>query len=189
MRVAHSVLSGRSSRRFRRCALLAEPLIVRLLHRRERPAVSGELARDRDDDDCAGLASGLERVPACVQPPGAALGLGLDRERLAGASAFERDAPARRAALVPGRLDQKPAYMAVACLGDRALATSLAAGVFTWGEPEERPQRRLPSVSTAPRRTSTRSTPTCSTRRRGTSAPPRARSSPTAASRSARSSS
>src|SRR6266571_1159808 len=35
----------------RRCALLAEPLLVRLLHHRERPAVSGELARDRDHDD------------------------------------------------------------------------------------------------------------------------------------------
>jgi len=89
--------------------------------------VSSELARDGDDDDRARLASGLECVPAGVQSAGAALGLGLHRERLAMASAFERDAPSRRAALVPGGLDQQPAYMAVACLGDRALATSLAA--------------------------------------------------------------
>ena len=55
---------------FRRCALLAEPFGWRLLHRRERPAVSGELARDGDHDDQAGLASGLERVPASVEPAG-----------------------------------------------------------------------------------------------------------------------
>ena len=103
--------------------------------------MAGELARDCDDDDRPGLASGLERLPASVQPPGAALGLGLDRERLASASAFERDAPTGRRALMPGGLDQQPAYMAVACLGDRALATSLAAGVFTWGESEERSER------------------------------------------------
>ena len=64
----------------------------RLLHRRECPAVSGEFARDGDDDDRAGLASGLECVPASVQPPTAAFSLGLHSERLAVSSAFERDA-------------------------------------------------------------------------------------------------
>src|SRR5437016_4114722 len=44
----------------RRCALLAEPLLVRLLHRRECPAVSGEFAGDGDYHDRAGLASALE---------------------------------------------------------------------------------------------------------------------------------
>jgi len=67
--------------------------------------VSGELAGDRDHDDRAGLAAGLERVPAAVKPPSAALGLRLHGERFAVASAFEPDAPAQWAALVPGGLD------------------------------------------------------------------------------------
>src|SRR6266478_5419863 len=125
----------------RRCALLAEPLRAALLHCRQRPAVSGELACDGDDDDRARLASSFERVPTSVQPPAAALGLGLHRERLAVASAFERDAPSRRAALVPGGLDQQPADVTVAGLGDRALSAPLAAGVLTRGETEKRPQR------------------------------------------------
>jgi hypothetical protein len=76
---ARGVLSGRSSRR---CAgALSSPSRWwrRLLDRRERPAVSGELARDGDHDDRAGLASGLERVPASVEPAGAAVGLGSQR--------------------------------------------------------------------------------------------------------------
>src|SRR5205823_11417332 len=103
----------------RRCALLAEPLLLRLLHRRQRPAVSGELARDRDHDDRAGLASGLERVPASVQSAGASVGLGLHGDWIAAASACERGAQTRRAALVPGGLDQEPARVPVAGLGDR----------------------------------------------------------------------
>src|SRR5205814_1287515 len=124
----------------RRCALLAEPLRAALLHRRQRPAVSSELARDRDDDDRARLAPCLERLPTCVQPAGAALRLGLHRERLAVASAFERDAPTRRAALVPGGLDQQPADVTVTGLGDRALSAPLAARVLARGETEKRPQ-------------------------------------------------
>src|SRR6476660_7741810 len=93
---------------FRRCALLAEPLTGRLLHGRERPAVPGEFASDRDHDDRAGLAAGLERVPACVEPAAAPLGLGSHGEGLAFASAFEGDAQPCRAALVPGGLDQQP---------------------------------------------------------------------------------
>jgi hypothetical protein len=89
--------------------------------------VPGELAGDRDDDDRPGLASALERVPASMQPTRAALGLGLYGEGLAGASAFERDAPPGRRALVPGGLDQQPAYVTVARLGDRALTPPLAA--------------------------------------------------------------
>jgi hypothetical protein len=75
--------------------------------------VSGELAGDGDHDDRAGLTSGLEGVPAVVEPSGAALGLGSCGERFAVPSAFERDAPAQRAALVPGGLDQEPACVAV----------------------------------------------------------------------------
>jgi hypothetical protein len=89
--------------------------------------VSGELAGHGDHDDRAGFASGLERVPASVQPSGAALGLGLHGERFPVPSAFERDAPARRAALVPGGFDQEPARVCVAGLGDRALAAPLSA--------------------------------------------------------------
>jgi hypothetical protein len=62
-----------------------------------------------------------------MQPARAALGLGLHGERLAGASAFERDAPPRRRPLVPGGLDQEPAYVTVARLGDRSLPPALAA--------------------------------------------------------------
>jgi hypothetical protein len=65
----------------RRCAFLAEPLVTGLVHRRERPAVSGELAGDGDHDDCPRLASGLERVPASVEPSSAAVGLGSPGER------------------------------------------------------------------------------------------------------------
>jgi hypothetical protein len=80
--------------------------------------VSGEPARDGDHDDRAGLASGLERVPASVEPAGAAVRLGSQGERLACASAFERDAQARWAALVPGGLDQETTHVRVAGLGD-----------------------------------------------------------------------
>jgi hypothetical protein len=45
----------------------AEPLLARWLHRCERPAVAGELARDRDRDHGAPLTAPLERVPAGVQ--------------------------------------------------------------------------------------------------------------------------
>ena len=104
---AHSVLSVRSSRRFRRCALLAEAVWGRrLVHRCERPAVSGQLARDGDHDDRARLAAGLERLPASVQAATAPLGLSAYGKRLAGASALERGAPTRRLALMPGSLDQ-----------------------------------------------------------------------------------
>src|SRR5947209_15314479 len=91
-RAAPSVLSGRSSRR---CAgALSSPSRWwwRLLHRRECPAVSGELAGDGDHDDRAGLASGLERVPAPVESAGAAVSLSLYRRWLAVASACEHGA-------------------------------------------------------------------------------------------------
>jgi len=122
---APSVLSGRSSRR---CAgALSSPsrCLRRLLHRRERPAVSGELAGNGHDHDRAGLTAGLERVPASVESAGAPLGLGSHGEGFAFASAFEGDAQPCRAALVPGGLDQQPARVCVAGLGDRALAAPL----------------------------------------------------------------
>ena len=89
--------------------------------------MSGELAGDGDHDDRAGLASCLERVPASVEPAGAAVGLGSQGEGFAFAPAFEGDARARRAALVPGGFDQEPACVRVAGLGDRALAAPFPA--------------------------------------------------------------
>ena len=89
---AHSVPSGRSSRRFAGALSSPSRSGSPLLHRRECPAVSGELTRDCDDDDHARLASGLERVPAAVQPARARVRLGSYGERLAGASALQRDA-------------------------------------------------------------------------------------------------
>ena len=89
--------------------------------------MSGELARDSDHDDRAGLASSLERVPASVEPAGAAVGLGSQGEGFAFASTFEGDAQARRAALVPGGFDQEPTRVAVAGLGDPALAAPFPA--------------------------------------------------------------
>ena len=91
------------------------------------PAVCGEFAGDGDHDDQAGLASGLERVPAPVQPASATVGLGSYGEGFAFASAFEGDAQAWSAALMLGGLDQKPASVCVAGLGDRALTAALAA--------------------------------------------------------------
>jgi hypothetical protein len=74
-----------------------------LLHRRQRPAVSGELARDGDRDDCASFASSFERLPAGVQPSRALIGAGADDCRLALAALLERCARPEWAALVPGR--------------------------------------------------------------------------------------
>src|SRR5215216_7861253 len=140
-RAAPSVLWGRSSRR---CAgALSSPSRWgwRLLHRRECPAVSGEFAGDGDHDDRAGLASGLERVPASVEPAGAAVGLGSQGERFAFAPALEGDAQPRRAALVPGGFDQETACVRVAGLGDCALAAPLPARGLARSETEERAQR------------------------------------------------
>ncbi len=89
--------------------------------------MSGEFAGDGDHDDRAGLASALERLPASVKPAGAPVRLRSHGERLACASAFERDAQARWAALVPSGLDQETTRVRVAGLSDRALAASLPA--------------------------------------------------------------
>ena len=63
------------------------------------PSSVRPLAGDGDHDDRAGLAAGLERVPASVEPAGAAVGLGSSGvERLPVASAFERGAQARAGA-------------------------------------------------------------------------------------------
>ena len=71
-------------------------------------------------------ALGVEALPDVVE---ALLGLPGDRDRLGGLvflAALERGALAGRAAVVPGRLDEQPAGVAGAGLGDRALPSLLA---------------------------------------------------------------
>jgi len=89
--------------------------------------VGSELAGDRDRDDRAWLASLLEVLPAAVEAVGAVVGLETDERGLAGAAPLERCAWSWRASLVPGRLDQQPACVAVAGLRDRSLAAARAA--------------------------------------------------------------
>jgi len=62
------------------------------LHRRERPAVAGELARDRDSDDRASFAAVLECVPALVEAACARVGARANSGRLVSPAALERGA-------------------------------------------------------------------------------------------------
>jgi hypothetical protein len=111
----------------RRCALLAEPLLVAATRSSRAPSSARRARGRRRPRRSCGACLGPRARASVVQPPGAAVGLGLYGLGFAGASAFEPDAPARRAALVPGGLDQQPAYVAGAGLGDRALTAPLAA--------------------------------------------------------------
>jgi hypothetical protein len=54
--------------------------------------VGGELAGDRDGDDCASFAAPLKIPPALVKPAGDRFGLCADGGRLTGASPSQRDA-------------------------------------------------------------------------------------------------
>ena len=104
---------------------------------RERPAEAGELAGDGDRDDRAALAAlGVESSPDVVQ---AALGLPGDLDDVGWLSvlaAAERLSLRGRAAVVPGGLDQQPAGVPRAGLGDRALPALLTAGVLRRGQAE-----------------------------------------------------
>src|SRR5262245_25890954 len=100
------------------------------LHRRQCPAVGRELACDGDRDDRAALTATLERVPALVQPPRAVVGTGSHGSGLACAAPLERGAPTQRRPLMPGRLDEQTAGVAVAGLADRAQAPLLTAGAL-----------------------------------------------------------
>jgi hypothetical protein len=128
------------------CALLAEPLRVMRLHSRERPAVAGELTGDRDRDDCAPFAAPLECVPAPVEPACALVGTRAYRGGLPLATLLERRACPQRSPLVPGRLDEQPARVRVAGLGDRAQAAPLAGRVLARGQAEEGAQRLRPEA-------------------------------------------
>src|SRR5581483_2676897 len=111
------------------------------LHGRERPAVAGEFACDRDRDDRASLATPLERLPATVETARASLGLGTNSGRLSLPAPRQDRALPQRPALVPGGLDEQSAGVAVAGLGDRAELTPLTAGVLARGQAQERSQR------------------------------------------------
>jgi hypothetical protein len=95
------------------------------------------LAGDRDRDYGAPLAALL------VQPPPdavqALLRLPSDRDHrllLAVLAALQRGAEPGRSAVVPGRLDQQPAGVPRAGLGDVPLAAALAGAVLGGDQPE-----------------------------------------------------
>jgi len=95
------------------------------------PAVAGELAGDRDGDDAVGLVAGVfELSPAGVQASLRAPGDIYDLRRLVALTALELEPDAGLAAVVVGGLDQQPAGVGGAGLGNRSLAAALAAGVL-----------------------------------------------------------
>jgi hypothetical protein len=97
----------------------------------ERPAEAGEFAGDGNGNDRFAFAAlGVQSLPDAVQ---SSLGLPGDLDDRGGLSvlaALQRLAFGGRAALVPGGLDQQPAGVPGAGLGDRALAALVAAGVL-----------------------------------------------------------
>lgn len=99
------------------------------------PEERGELARAGDRDDAGGLAPLVVQVlPALVQSPLGAPGDLDDARVLAVLAARERLADARRVAVVLRGLDEQPAGVRRAGLGDRALAalgvrSDLATGI------------------------------------------------------------
>src|SRR5450631_509451 len=97
----------------------------------ERPAETGELAGDGHGDDRAALpALSVQSLPDAVQSSLGLPGDPDDRGWLPVLAALECLALGGRAAIMPGALDQQPAGVARAGLGDRALAAFLAAGVL-----------------------------------------------------------
>src|SRR5213596_247118 len=103
---------------------------------RGRPEEAGERAGERDGDDVRRLAplaeQSVEAVEAVLAAPGDLQHLG----RLALVAGGERGADPRSAAVLPGGLDQQPARVAGACLGDRALAAALAGLLERGHQPE-----------------------------------------------------
>src|ERR1039458_7632964 len=98
---------------------------------RDLPAVGGELAGDRDGDDPAGFATGVfELAPAGVEPALRFPGDVDDFGWVAALAAFERFTDSWAAAIVPGCLDQQPAGVGGAGLGDRPEPALRAAGVL-----------------------------------------------------------
>ena len=93
----------------------------RLVGGRDRPAEAGELAGGGDRDDRAALAALLHPLPDVVQPPLRLPGQRDDLGLAVGLAAREAARDPGRPAVVPGRLDEQPAGVLAAGLGDRAL--------------------------------------------------------------------
>jgi hypothetical protein len=92
------------------------------------PAVTDELARDRDGDDPVGFAPRVfELAPAGVEPTLRAPGDVDDLGRLPALATLERFTDRRSATVVLGSLDQQPPRVSGACFGDRP-EPALAAG-------------------------------------------------------------
>src|SRR5262249_56047053 len=103
----------------------------------DRPDESGELAGAGDDDLLVRLASCGHSLPALVESLLAAPGAFDHGGVLAALATRELVANGRPAARVPGRLDQQPAHMCVADLGDRALPALLTGGALGGHEADE----------------------------------------------------
>ena len=114
--------------------------------------------------------------------------IAIDVGGLAVLAALERGALRGRAAVVPGRLDEQPAGVPRAGLGDRALPAFLAAAVLGRGQPEVAHQLSGPSRTGRSRRSRRTARPRRACRSRAGSAAAR-RSVPTASRGSARRSS
>src|SRR4051812_48439501 len=97
---------------------------------RDRPAEPGELARGGDRDDGAALVALLHPLPDVMQPP---LRLPRQRQHLRFAvelAAREAARDPRRPPVVPGGLDQQPAGVLAAGLGDRPAPSALSGGML-----------------------------------------------------------
>jgi large conductance mechanosensitive channel len=99
--------------------------VGRLLDAGDRPAEPGQLAGGGDGDDRPALGALLEALPGAVQ---ALLGAPGDRDGLGGLAVVALDQgleDARRLAVVPCGLDQQPARVPGAGLGDGSVTTML----------------------------------------------------------------
>lgn len=97
------------------------------VHDRQTPAPAGELAGHGYSADGGAFTAAVKPAPAAVQPPVADLGTSAHGGRLAVLAAEQFPAQSIAFAVLPGGLDQRPAGVGVAGLGDRTLAATLAA--------------------------------------------------------------
>lgn len=110
------------------------------------PAERGQLARDGDRHDVGVLAAaGVQVLPAGVQAPLGAPGAGDHAWVLVVLAALELEADGGAVAVVLGGLDEQPAGMSGAGLGDVALAAALAGGVLGRHDPDEPGQLPRPA--------------------------------------------
>ena len=169
---AHSCTAGRSSRPLRRCALLAEPLRCGgyiVASAQQWPASSRATAT-------ATIVRRLPRRSSACQRWWRRRALRSARARTAAgwpcAAALERRRSRERPALMPGRLDQQPARVRVAGLGDRAVAAPLAGGVLARRQAEERAERLRPEALSSRRARPSARARSASRRRAGSRAGP-----------------